>query len=70
MPAEEERGGRYITMAEESCGSIGSTGSREAGWIAEGDGERAEELRCAPGEEGKGRALDLGDVCGANCTNF
>jgi len=38
MPAEEERGGRYITMAEESCGSIGSTRSREAGWIAEDDG--------------------------------
>jgi len=35
MPAEEERGGRYITMAGES---FGSTRSREAGRIAEDDG--------------------------------
>jgi len=38
MPAEEERGGRYITMEEEGCGSIGSTRSRDDGWTAEGDG--------------------------------
>lgn len=58
VPEEEERGGRYITMADESCGSIGSTGSREAVVDCERKataGEAAEEFRCAPGEEGKGR---------------